>query len=68
MQEGRCASDHRRAVSEPMATPGSIELDRTPGGVIDVPVAPICPPYGPTLPGPEAHTREKTTHPGENFC
>ena len=67
MQEGRYASDHRWAASEPMVMPGGIGLDGTPGGVVGIPVAPICPPYGPTPPVHGAHTREKTTHPGENF-
>ena len=55
------------AVPEPMAMPGGIGLVGTPEGPVGTPVAPGCPPYGPTPPGHGAHTREKTTHPGEIF-
>ena len=67
MEGGRCASDRRRAVPEPMAMPGGIGLVGTPEGPVGTPIAPGCPPYGPTPPGHGAHTREKK-HPGENFC
>ena len=65
MEGGRCASDHRRAVPEPMAMPGGIGLVGTPEGAVGTPVAPGCPPYGPTPPGHGAHTREKKSTPGK---
>ena len=67
MEGGRCASDRRRAVPEPMAMPGGIGLVGTPEGPVGTPVAPGCPPYGPTPPGHGGHTREKKSTPGKIF-
>ena len=67
MEGGRCASDHRRAVPEPMAMPGGIGLVGTPEGPVGTPLAPCCPPYGSTTPGHGAHTREKKSTPGKIF-
>ena len=67
MEGGRCASDRRRAVPEPMAMPGGIGLAGTPEGAVGTPTAPGCPPYGPTPPWHGAHTREKKSTPGKIF-
>ena len=67
MEGGRCASDHRWAVPEPTAMPGGIGLDGTPGGVVGIPVAPICPPYGPTPPWAWGPYPRKNDPPRGNF-
>ena len=61
------ASDHRRAVPEPMAMRGGIGLVGTPEDAVDTPVAPGCSSYGPTPPRHGAHTREKRTTPRKIF-
>ena len=61
------ASDHRRAVPEPMAMRGGIGLVETPEDAVGTPVAPGCSSYGPTPPRHGAHTREKRTTPRNFF-
>ena len=63
MEGGLGASDHRRAVPEPMAMRGGTGLVETPEDAVDTPVAPGCSSYGPTPPRHGAHTREKRTTP-----
>ena len=67
MEGGLGASDHRRAVPEPMAIPGGIGLFETPEDAVGTPVAPGCSSYGPTPPRHGAHTREKRTTPRNFF-
>ena len=67
MEGGLGASDHRRAVPEPMAMPGDIGLVETPEDAVGTPVAPGCSSYGPTPPRHGAHTREKRTTPRNFF-
>ena len=67
MEGGLGASDHRRAVPDPMAIPGGIGLVETPEDAVGTPVAPGCSSYGPTPPRHGAHTREKRTTPRNFF-
>ena len=67
MEGGLGASDHRRAVPEPMAMRGGIGLVETPEDAVGTPVAPGCSSYGPTPPRHGAHTREKRTTPRNFF-
>ena len=67
MEGGLGASDHRRAVPEPMAMRGGIGLVKAPEDAVGTPVAPGCSSYGPTPPRHGAHTLEKRTTPRNFF-